>query len=303
MLDPHETTVVSRWDAWHLHVADAGPEAADQVVRGVVAPAVAWHRAHQAPAAWFFVRYWQYGPHVRFRLGGLDERGRIDVERLLCDHLAEVLAALPASLSAAEYRRQAAPLAAAGEGGRRLDVGTLWPPGVYRCRYDAEISRFGGPGLLAESEALFEAASELALAFCRLGAPEPARSGLGLRATWAALEVLGGDRRLAFCRRAVRNWQSWADAGGGLGDHTVPALPEGVDGPPPAPVRRWVERLGRAMVAWEASLPPAEAERILHAHLHLLHNRLGLGVVQECNHYRALEAALTSRPVLAGVTR
>lgn len=303
MRDPHETTLASTWDAWHLHVGDARPEAADQVLRGVVAPAVAWHRAHQAPTAWFFVRYWQYGPHVRLRLAGLDEGGRTEVHRLLDDRLVELLTTIPATLSPAEYRRQAAPLAAAGEGGRRLDVGSLWPAGVYRCPYQAETDRFGGPRLMAESEAVFQSASELALAFCQLGAPEPARSGLGLRATWAALQLLASDRRLAFCRRAARGWQAWAAAGGGLSEHALPMLPAGVDGPAPPPVRRWVERLGGAMAMWEASLPPAEVERILHAHVHLLHNRLGLGVVHEYNHYRALEAALTSRRTLTGVAR
>jgi hypothetical protein len=217
--------------------------------------------------------------------------------------LAEVLTALPATLSPADYQRQAAPVAAAGEGGRRLDVGTLCPAGVYRCRYEAEMDRFGGPRLMAESEALFQAASELVLAFCRLAAPEPARSGLGLRATWAALELLDWDRRLAFCQRAARDWQAWAEPGGGLGRYSPPPLADGVDGPAPAPVQRWVWRLEQAMVNWEAALPPAEVDRILHAHLHLLHNRLGLGVVHECNHYVALAAAIQSHGAMAGTTR
>jgi hypothetical protein len=154
---------------------------------------------------------------------------------------------------------------------------------------------------MAVSESLFQTASEVALGFCCLSPPEAARSGLGLRATWAALAVLDDDRRLGFCRRAAAGWQSWITAGGGIGAYRVAALPAGFDTPPPAPVRRWVDQLGRALPVWRGSQPPATAERILQAHIHLLHNRLGLSVIQERNHYLALATALARKDELAAV--
>jgi hypothetical protein len=37
--------------------------------------------------------------------------------------------------------------------------------------------------------------------------------------------------------------------------------------------------------------PAADGERILHTHIHMLHNRLGIGLGQELIHYQALADA------------
>jgi hypothetical protein len=282
------------WVAWHLHIDTLGSGATDEVVRQVVGPAVAFLRQHGRTTSWFFMRYWQLGPHVRLRVADLPAGCHPAMDRLLQNHLADVSAgATGPPLTQAAYQAHAAPLAMAGEQGRCLPLGRLRHPGVYRERYWPEHARYGGPALLPESEALFEEASELALSFVALGPPEAARSGLGLRATQAALGVLPDDgHRLRFCRRAAAAWQAWA--GGENGGEMPPAPPrERLGGPPPAPVRRWVNRLESAMTLWRRAVGEEEAQRILHAHIHMLHNRLGLSVAQECRHYRALAESLS----------
>jgi len=288
------------WDSWHLHVPAFGPAATDQVVTRVVAPAADLLAAWASPTVWFFVRYWQFGPHVRFRVLGLDQEQSDQVDALLRAQLSETLAGITPALSPEEYRGVAAPLAAAGEGGRSVELGDLWPPGVYRQPYRPEIERYGGQGRLDRSEALFATSSELALAFLRRNPPDAARSGLGLCATRAALDTLAdGDHRRRFCRRASDGWQAWASRGGGGGDNAeVVALPRppdrvaSLEGRTPAPVRRWADQLGEAMAIWRADAGEDVAERILHSHVHMLHNRLGLSVGQERNHYLVLAEAV-----------
>jgi hypothetical protein len=287
------------WVAWHLHLCALGAPATDQLLRGAVGPAVDWCRRQQPQASWFFVRYWQYGPHVRLRFRGLDHDGEQHLEQLLSAGVAEVAATVPAPLSAGEYRRHATFLAAAGEGGGPLDLGELWPPGAYRRPYRPEVDRYGGRGLLAESESLFEEASELALAFIRRNPPEAARAGLGLRATWAALDAVAEDRRQRFCRQAAVNWQAWA-APGELGKGPAVPPPARPEGHLPAPLRKWSDRLEPAMAVWRAMLTEAAAERILQAHIHMLHNRLGLTIGQECDHYAALSLAIAEAGVAVG---
>jgi len=278
------------WRAWHLHLANLGVPATDQVVHRVVGPAIEALR----PPHWFFMRYWQCGPHVRLRVADLDDDAAVRLEQLLHDRLDEVLASTPQPLSAEDYLMRAAPLAAAGEGGRSLDPGTLFPPGVYRQAYQPEVDRYGGADLLPISESLFQGASELALAFIRREPPEPARSGLGLRATWAALAAVGDDeQRRRFCLNAGAGWQAWAQRGwtdhGGKSPAPRPlVLPEG---DVPAPVRRWASRLGAAMNVWREATGEENAERILHSHIHMLHNRLGLSVSQEQSNYVTLGTA------------
>lgn len=289
-------SIADRWESWHLHVPTFESAAADRVVSWVIGPAAdlvrRWKAACEGtvPVAWFFVRYWQFGPHVRFRASGLEPDQAHQIDELLRARLADVLAVTVAALTSEEYRQVADPLAAAGEGGPPLEIGDLWPEGVYRRPYQPEIERYGGARLLAQSEALFETSSELALAFLRRNPPEGARCGLGLCAVQAALDALGDlDHRRRFCRRAADGWQTWAARGGGGGPE-VTVLPSRLDGRIPAPVRRWADQLMAAMSIWRDETSEEGAERILHSHIHMLHNRLGLSVARERNHYLVLAA-------------
>jgi hypothetical protein len=290
------TTENSRWAAWHLHLTTLGAPATDQVVRHVIGAAVDTLRDWDTGTEWFFVRYWQFGPHVRFRIAGLAPERQQDLDAVIRARMADILAAGSHSLTAEEYRHHAAPLAAAGEDGRALDIGELWPAGVYRQPYRPEVERYGGADLLGRSESLFHQASRLAHAFIRLRPPEGARSGLGLRATQAALEALADDgARLQFCQGAASAWQSWAGRGG-AGTIPAPPPPASLEGQAPAPVRRWADQVRQAMAVWRGATNDETATRILHAHIHMLHNRLGLSIGQEWNHYLALGALLGAVP-------
>lgn len=276
------------WRSWHLHVSELRVGASDDILRRVVQPAL-----EGLNNPWFFVRYWQYGPHIRLRVGNLDDAAVAPLEAVLRRLLEEVAGGAGPMLTADEYRRQATPLAAAGEGGQALEVGNLWPPGVYRRPYQPEVERYGGASLLASSESLFHTASSLALAFVCRDAPEAARCGLGLQATRAALGVLGNDeRRGAFCRSAGAAWQAWAARAGatGQGKYPAPVATSPREGNVAPPVRRWADQLRSSMTLWREASSDTVAERILQSHVHMLHNRLGLSVSQEHTHYRALES-------------
>ncbi|MGH9126024.1 MAG: thiopeptide-type bacteriocin biosynthesis protein [Acidimicrobiales bacterium] len=283
------------WRSWHLHTSNLDPTTGDEVVRRVVGPAI--DRLHdEAPGtAWFYLRYWQGGPHIRLRLAGVGDEPAARVERQLRCDLAAVTASIPTTLTPDAYLRHAAPLAAAGEAGRAIDIGELRSPGVYDRRYEPEFDRYGGAPLLAVSESLFAVSSQLSLAFLRRHPSEAARSGLGLQATRAALSVVGDDeRRRGFCRRAGAGWQAWAaraDATTTMGKFPPPLSPRHAEVAIPTPVRQWVDHLAAAMDRWRRGIGEENAQRILYSHIHLLHNRLGLGVGHEFRHYQTLAVA------------
>ena len=57
------------WVCWHLHVGAMGADLMDSVLLDGVVPVLA-----ELPVSkWFFVRYWQGGPHLRLRMRDLPE--------------------------------------------------------------------------------------------------------------------------------------------------------------------------------------------------------------------------------------
>ena len=62
------TTTPRRWSAWHLHLATTARGAHDRVLTDVIGPTV---RALPPGTEWFFIRYWQSGPHLRLRIADL----------------------------------------------------------------------------------------------------------------------------------------------------------------------------------------------------------------------------------------
>ena len=57
------------WSSWHLHLATTARSAHDRVLTDVIGPTI----GELAPGTpWFFIRYWQAGPHLRLRMRDVD---------------------------------------------------------------------------------------------------------------------------------------------------------------------------------------------------------------------------------------
>ncbi|MEN2423715.1 lantibiotic dehydratase C-terminal domain-containing protein [Streptomyces rimosus] len=153
----------------------------DQVIRDVVAPCVAGASGGGA-LRWFFLRSWQKGPHIRVRRRDLPDADARTVQRDLSRRLATVNCAVPRErwLTPAAYRTYVAPLARAGELGRRLSVSGLVAPGVRNGHYEPEYSRYGGCEAVDDAEASFRDSSELAVGLLARRPGQAARCGLGL---------------------------------------------------------------------------------------------------------------------------
>ncbi len=265
------------WYSWHLHVASTAPGAAETAVTQVVGPAVAALDRRR----WFFIRYWQAGPHVRLRVSGLDPAGADALTADLTTRLAPVNDAIPVSerVTGAGYRAAAAPLAALGEGAGALAVAELAPPGVHRAVYEPEYERYGGADLMALTEDLFHASSAVALRVCRDRRGTGRRVADGLEAMAATVSAWPGDplRLLAGIREG---WRAWSGTDVPVPEDRVravaPALRALVAG---APSRwtPWTDRLRAAAGVWTDRLGTARAGQVFGSHLHMTQNRLGVG--------------------------
>ena len=311
------------WRSWHLHVASLAPEALDAVVTDAVG-GLGTRLGLLEPDGppWFFIRYWQGGPHVRLRVAGLTDAEADRAEADLADRLARLDAAVPPSarLDQDAYARAVRPLAAAGEQGVPLPAGTLVAPGVQRAVYEPEFERYGGRHLMPRSERLFHRSSRAALRACLSRAGTRHAVASGLEATAAACSVLDGDPASAdpvrFLTVQRDRWLEWArpdSAPAGYAERARLRLTEKAAQQVPAlgtlgPLLRravhdgdprwaeWTDPLGAALREWRAELGPRRAVEIFGSHLHMTANRLGVGAGREAHTAALLLALLDTAP-------
>ncbi|MFJ5230365.1 lantibiotic dehydratase C-terminal domain-containing protein [Kitasatospora sp. NPDC088391] len=203
------------WQSWHLHLGAFGTDVTDLALARAVAPVVARHTAGpDGGRPWFFLRYWQGGPHLRLRIHGPDEDEAREIGLLLARGVAEADAATPAErrLTDRQYADAVGGLARTGEGVGPLDPGALRPPGVVRARYEPETERYGGPDRLALSERLFHLSSRVALGACLTPRSPQQVFGQNLAATAVAASALPETEVRSFLESVRDGWSSWADA-------------------------------------------------------------------------------------------
>jgi thiopeptide-type bacteriocin biosynthesis protein len=287
------------WHPWHLHLASDARSLQDRVVTDVIAPVV----GDLGGRPWFFIRYWQAGPHLRLRIGDLDEQSSASAEQSLRERLAAAgrLAADEEPVSQAGYRASAERFAA-GERGTDRVVKDMLPPGVHRGRYEPEYDRYGGPGLMARTERLFQLSSELVIALLPHLSAAGTRAAAALRATLSAAAALGdATEQAAFYARGLAMWRGIA-AGYGLPGERIELLcrqagaagagsdvdpgDHGSFGPWHVAIVRLAGELRR-----DGRDHPA---RVVSSHVHMFHNRLGLGLLEELRTYAWLDGV--SRP-------
>lgn len=283
------------WTSWELHLASSARSASDRAVTDVVGPVVTGPVVTGRGAPWFFLRYWQGGPHVRLRVAGLDRPAAAALTAELADRLAVAgrLTDDEAPLDAAEHLRAAAGHAA-GETGLDRVVQPLRVPGVHPGSYAPETERYGGPDHLAAAERLFCLSSGLALGVLSRAPSPAARAGLALQATAIAASAVGSPaeqavfpvyglgalrglvEQLGHPRERIDGWLQ------------VPPWTGAADRPG-GPLAAW----RGAVEALAGALRPAGTVHpggVLSSHVHMLHNRLGLGLVEEMRTYAALVA-------------
>jgi thiopeptide-type bacteriocin biosynthesis protein len=297
------------WQAWHLHLSSPARSMHDRVILDVVEPVV----SATAPSGFFFMRYWQAGPHVRLRMQGLTPASARRAETMLAERLgaAVELQGDEEPLDPAQFGLQAASLATAGEQGDVLPVETLRTAGVYRAPYEPELDRYGGAGLMPLTEQLFELSSRAVLDMLHQ-AP-----GLWTRANWAAtaiaaalLALSGPEVRRAFCAHGVEFWRDYLTnlgfpahvidqvtrSGERNGDRLAKQSAMLFGQAERGPVEAWARGIRRAVPLWREALSPApggtSALSVLASHVHMVHNRLGLVPHEEMFNYVSLGRVL-----------
>lgn len=279
------------WSSWHLHLGSDARSLHDRVVNEVVVPTV----RDLGGRPWFFIRYWQAGPHVRLRIGGLDEQSSAFVEESLRKRLdiAGELAADEPPVSPAGYRAGAERLAADERGTDRV-VRELLTPGVYRAAYEPEYDRYGGTALMPRTERLFQVSSEIVVGLLPQLSSSGKRAAVAMRATVSAAAAVGDTaEQAAFYSLGLAAWRAWAINSGfpskqidllcrqvgmaGEAGSRVDPDDHGMFGPWHAALAALADELRRA--------DGPHPGRVVSSHVHMFHNRLGLGLLEELRTY------------------
>jgi len=144
---------------WHgLHVFLSDPDKATGFLCEYFAPMVRTLIESGSIQAWFFLRYWEGGPHLRFRFLGLDHK---QCETLRADFLEQAAYWLSGKALDRRSYYQNHPF-----DGKPVNVATLpWYPegSVEAIAYLPEIQRYGGVHALAVNEMLFQVSSQIVI--------------------------------------------------------------------------------------------------------------------------------------------
>lgn len=290
------------WESLHLFYHH-GPRESDALLLNAIAPTMNDALRRRTLSSWFFIRYWEGGPHFRIRFRDPRPAALDDVHRALATHL-ENLAHETRPLDPVAYYKAFTtdgddPVAAHG-----------WyaDHSIERIAYTPELVRYGGPVGMAVSEDMFAASSQAALAGIRLSPERVGRIDLALSMLLAAVLGLGVDSLTAigwlrsYCisfsfatdlaafpttrlrLHAEREFFTKAD---GLFKR-LQTIEREIDSRKPESslicwwhhqVRTFMARYSAADVNHELSSPPL---RVMQSQLHMFHNRLGISIGDEC---------------------
>jgi hypothetical protein len=165
----------------------------DTLLSKAVVPIVDWFADSGSCARWFFLRYWEGGPHLRLRARPTPGHAN-EVREYMMRSLHGYLRANPSepALDAAAYERLAAELA--GREHLTSYERTLRPnDSVAPVPYRPEYTVYGTGRSMAATERHFAQSSQIALRVVASGMPRARRTGMCLSASLLALAVLEPD--------------------------------------------------------------------------------------------------------------
>ncbi|MEU4766622.1 thiopeptide-type bacteriocin biosynthesis protein [Actinosynnema sp. NPDC023794] len=244
------------WTSLHVRLSWS-VEDVDAFIAGVLAPELDGHRAAGRVADWFYVRYWEAGPHLRVRVrdATVDLAGRLRSLVAEADH--------PVRVSS---------------------PGWLPHGDVRETPYEPEVERYGGPEALPVAEDVFCRSTEVAVAVLRSSGVRFTAAVELVMATTIALRM---DRleAAAWLRSLATGWRQALEpvAPPGLRSHVAARTLHEARAAHLA--ARWdrLESGATGVVAyWMDQVRAADLPRYAWAsQLHMLCNRLGVDPEEE----------------------
>jgi len=307
------------WRAWHVYLSDYA--SLDRFLAQVIAPEIEALTGQKAMSEWFYIRYWENGPHVRLRLRDMDDAA---FEALG----ARLYTAAKAIASHALIKSQDRDVQATVDGWHADPSMLPWfdQGSVYSILYEREFRRYGGTEGMIINEGWFGDSSRITLRIvCATLGDWARREAVALRLTAISIAAIvrNRDELVGFLSRMAANWRNFvpdAEAADAAARETYKAssamlenlfvaiASEPASIAPDLPVvafqgRRVGERLdelrklandGRLISPLTGIAPRSPGElsdalkSIIMSQVHMMNNRLGLTPVNEYGFARML---------------
>lgn len=158
----------SAWSSFHVYLSE--PVKVSGFLTQCVLPLAQSLVKERRASRWFFIRYWEGGPHVRLRLQDLSAGDARTVRDALRTAARDWASEHPPTRE--EYYGSHA------FDGKPVDVASLpWygEGAVVEIAYEPEVQRYGGTLALPINERLFQLSSTISIAVIRSTHAEPAR--------------------------------------------------------------------------------------------------------------------------------
>lgn len=197
------------WLSIHVFLSD--PLQLERYLRERIAPTIALWSSEGRLERWFYIRYWEGGPHLRIRLCGPIRERQEEALETFSRGIASYRSPTPPTRDA-YYRDQAFD-------GQPVAVEALpwYQEGTVACiDYEPELLRYGGDAAIVASERLFDLSSRLALKLCAATeGRRNARVSLALPLMVAAVFSCDEDMRGAgaFFEQYGRVWNAMVEPG------------------------------------------------------------------------------------------
>lgn len=227
---------------------------------------------------WYFLRYWETGPHLRVRVRDAPASYVED----LAERIAKLIANAPHALVDHDPSAYHASIGAPD---------TEWLPhgDVREVPYVPETTRYGGPAALPVAEELFCRSTEVALALLPATRTQSAKLSAAFRLAMVTATALGFDRpgAAAWLRSLATSWRQVSEPAQppSTGSHRMAALI--LNGRAPTLDRQWEAEPTGALAHWASHLRSAcaavgpDLDHVWASQLHMLFNRLGVTPEEE----------------------
>ena len=260
------------WTGLHCRVSWTSADV-DTFLTTQLGPLLAADVAAGHIGGWYFLRYWETGPHLRVRVRDASASYVED----LTDRIAKLIANAQHTFvdqdPSAYYASIGAPE-------------TEWLPhgDVREVPYVPETTRYGGQEALSVSEELFCRSTEVALAVLPAIRTQSAKLSAAFQLAMVTATALGFDRpgAAAWLRSLATGWRQVSEPAQppSTGSHQAAALI--LSRHAPALDRQWEAEPTGAVAHWTSHLRSAcaavgpDRDHVWASQLHMLFNRLGV---------------------------
>ncbi len=258
-------------------------EHVDAFIADTLAPLLRQYVEADRVADWYYLRYWETGPHLRIRLRGTTS----GTDSELAARLRELVASAEFPVLELNPSAYYAGVGAQGD--------TVWRAHgeVWQAPYEPEIERYGGPAALPVAEQLFCRSTEVAVAVLRAGRSASTKLTAAIELAMITARALDLDRAGAasWLRSLGASWRRVREPAPAPGIESHLAAEHLLAARGPMIARRWTREPTGASAYWLEQVRVARGKldtepagywlSVWASQLHMLFNRLGISPADE----------------------